>query len=154
MTIRDMLKKEFILADLKASGKQDVLEELVSVFSSLNGGLDRETMVRVLLERERLGSTGIGDGIAIPHGKMPGIETILIGFGRSRSGVDFNAMDGRPVHLFFILMAPDNASAQYLRVLARMSRWLKEPSARRALLEAASAGELYHIIGQMDQEMD
>jgi len=154
MNIRDMLKKEFIITDLEASGKQEAIEELVRVLTGLNGGLNRETMVRVLLEREKLGSTGIGDGVAIPHGKMPGIEKMIIGFGRSKKGVDFNALDGRPVHLFFILIAPDNSSAQYLRVLARLSRMLKEPDMRDNLLKADSSEEIYSIIGQIDQMMD
>ncbi len=152
MNIRDMLKKEFIILELKATGKKDVLEELVQVFTDLNGGMDRDTMVRVLLEREKLGSTGIGDGIAIPHGKLAGMEEIRIGFGRSRDGVDFNSLDGRPVHLFFLLMAPDTSSAQYLKALAKISRMLKDPKMRKDLLEAPSADDLYGIIEKMDQK--
>lgn len=153
MNIRDMVKREFIITDLKATGKRDVLEELVQVFKDLNGGMDPDTMVRVLLEREKLGSTGIGDGIAIPHGKLAGIEQILIGFGRSRTGVDFNSLDGLPVNLFFLLMAPDSSSAQYLKALAKISRMLKDPDMRRDLLEAESAEELYRIIETMDQKI-
>jgi PTS system nitrogen regulatory IIA component len=151
--IRDMLQREFIIQDLKATGKKDVLEELVHVFAEQNGGMDSETMVRVLLEREKLGSTGIGDGIAIPHGKLAGIEEILVGFGRSRAGVDFNSLDGRPVHLFFIIMAPDTSSAKYLKVLAKISRMLKDPKMRKDLLEAASVDDLYRIIETMDQKI-
>jgi len=151
--IRDMLQREFIIQDLKATGKKDVLEELVHVFAEQNGGMDSETMVRVLLEREKLGSTGIGDGIAIPHGKLAGIEEILVGFGRSRAGVDFNSLDGRPVHLFFIIMAPDTSSAKYLKVLAKISRMLKDPKMRKDLLEAASVDDLCRIIETMDQKI-
>ncbi len=151
--IRDMLQREFIIQDLKATGKKDVLEELVHVFAEQNGGMDSETMVRVLLEREKLGSTGIGDGIAIPHGKLAGIEEILVGFGRSRAGVDFNSLDGRPVHLFFIIMAPDTSYAKYLKVLAKISRMLKDPKMRKDLLEAASVDDLYRIIETMDQKI-
>lgn len=153
MNILDMLKREFIIKDLQATGKRDVLEELVHVFADQNGGMDRETMVQVLLEREKLGSTGIGDGIAIPHGKLAGIEEILVGFGRSRAGVDFNSLDGRPVHLFFLIMAPDTSSAQYLKVLAKISRMLKDSKMRRDLLEAVSADDLYRIIETMDQKI-
>ncbi len=153
MNIRDMLKREFIIKDLKATGKRAVLEELVHVFADQNGGMDSETMVQVLLEREKLGSTGIGDGIAIPHGKLAGIEEILVGFGRSRAGVDFNSLDGRPVHLFFLIMAPDTSSAQYLKVLAKISRMLKDSKMRRDLLEAVSADDLYRIIETMDQKI-
>jgi PTS system nitrogen regulatory IIA component len=153
MNIRDMLKREFIIKDLKATGKKDVLEELVRVFADQNGGMDSETMVQVLLEREKLGSTGIGDGIAIPHGKLAGIEEILVGFGRSRAGVDFNSLDGRPVYLFFLIMAPDTSSAQYLKVLAKISRMLKDSKMRKDLLEAVSADDLYRIIETMDQKI-
>jgi PTS system nitrogen regulatory IIA component len=150
MNIRDMLKREFIIKDLKATGKRGVLEEMAQVFTDQNGRADRETMVRVLLEREKLGSTGIGDGIAIPHGKLAGIEEILVGFGRSRTGVDFNSLDGRPVHLFFLIMAPDTSSAQYLKVLAKISRMLKDAKLRKDLLEAVSADDLYRVIETMD----
>jgi nitrogen PTS system EIIA component len=153
MNIRDMLKREFIIKDLKATGKKDVLEELVHVFVDQNGGMDSETMVQVLLEREKLGSTGIGDGIAIPHGKLSGIEEILVGFGRSQAGVDFNSLDGRPVHLFFLIMAPDTSSAHYLKVLAKISRMLKDLKMRKDLLEAVSADDLYRIIETMDQKI-
>jgi len=153
MNILDMLKREFIIKDLQATGKRDVLEELVHVFADQNGGMDRETMVQVLLEREKLGSTGIGDGIAIPHGKLAGIEEILVGFGRSRAGVDFNSLDGRPVHLFFLIIAPDTSSAQYLKVLAKISRMLKDSKMRKDLLEAVSADDLYRIIETMDQKI-
>jgi PTS system nitrogen regulatory IIA component len=153
MNIRDMLKRKFIIKDLQATGKRDVLEELVHVFADQNGGMDRETMVQVLLEREKLGSTGIGDGIAIPHGKLAGIEEILVGFGRSRAGVDFNSLDGRPVHLFFLIIAPDASSAQYLKVLAKISRMLKDSKMRKDLLEAVSADDLYRIIETMDQKI-
>jgi PTS system nitrogen regulatory IIA component len=153
MNIRDMLKRKFIIKDLQATGKRDVLEELVHVFADQNGGMDRETMVQVLLEREKLGSTGIGDGIAIPHGKLAGIEEILVGFGRSRAGVDFNSLDGRPVHLFFLIIAPDTSSAQYLKVLAKISRMLKDSKMRKDLLEAVSADDLYRIIETMDQKI-
>jgi len=152
MNIRNLLKREFIIPDLKRTGKRDVLEEMVQGVMGRNGRIDSEGIVRVLLEREKLGSTGIGDGIAIPHGKLPGIDEILVGFGRSRAGVDFNALDGRPVHLFFLLIAPDTSSAQYLKALAKLSRMLKDPKMRADLSEAASADDLYRIIETMDQK--
>jgi len=153
MIIRGLLKKEFIITDLKATGKNDVLEELAQAVAGNNGGLSAESVARVLLEREKLGSTGIGDGVAIPHGKLAGIEEILVGFGRSRRGVDFKALDGRPVYLFFILIAPDGASADYLKCLARISRLLKDPGIRRDLKEAPSADDLLRIIEAMDRQM-
>jgi PTS system nitrogen regulatory IIA component len=153
MNIRGLLKKEFIITDLKATGKKEVLEELARVFAGRNGGFSSESVVEVLLEREKLGSTGIGDGIAIPHGKLAGIDEILVGFGRSRQGVDFHALDGRPVYLFFLLIAPDSASADYLKCLARISRMLKDAEMRKDLLEAPSADDLFRIIEAMDQRL-
>ncbi|MBU0575406.1 MAG: PTS sugar transporter subunit IIA, partial [Proteobacteria bacterium] len=107
MKITEILKKEFILEELKAKSKREVLVELAGAFAK--GGLtfDPDAMLHVLLEREKLGSTGIGDGIAIPHGKLAGLEEMVVAFGRSREGVDFEAMDGKPAHLFFLLMAPE-----------------------------------------------
>lgn len=96
-----MLKKEFILEELKATNKRDVLAELTGVFAKGKIKFDPEAMLQVLLEREKLGSTGIGDGIAIPHGKLAGLDETVIAFGRSREGVAFEALDGKPVHLFF-----------------------------------------------------
>jgi PTS system nitrogen regulatory IIA component len=107
-------------------------------------------MVKVLMARERLGSTGIGDGIAIPHGKIGGIADLMIAIGRSNKGVDFNAMDGKPVHLFFLLMAPENSSGQHLKVLARISRLLKDNLLKNSLVEAKSSDELFNLLVKKD----
>ena len=101
MKITDMLKREFVVEQLKAGNKRDALAELAGVFALGRIKVDSEAMLHVLLERERLGSTGIGDGIAIPHGKLPGLDEMVVSFGRSREGIAFEAMDGKPVHLFF-----------------------------------------------------
>ena len=110
MNIQDMLKKEFIIEDLKSKTKQEVLVELADVFLGGDTTIDRSVVIEVLLEREKLGSTGIGDGIAIPHGKLAGLEDLVVSFGRSHRGVDFDSLDGRPVHIFFLLMAPENSA--------------------------------------------
>jgi len=89
-----------------------------------------------LLEREKLGSTGIGEGVAIPHGKLPGLPGLLAAFGRKRAGVDFAAIDGKPTHLFFVLFAPDNSAGLHLKALARISRLFKQPQFRQAILNA------------------
>ncbi len=109
-------------------------------------------MLHVLLEREKLGSTGIGDGIAIPHGKLAGLDEMVIAFGRSREGIDFEAMDGKPVHLFFLLMAPENSAGQHLKALAKISRMMKDELYRRALLEAKTHEDLVRIIAEKDDE--
>jgi PTS system nitrogen regulatory IIA component len=152
MNITDLLQKEFVVKELKSKTKKEVLFELSEVF--LQGGLsvDCDAMVEVLLEREKLGSTGIGDGIAIPHGKLPGLENLIVSFGRSNDGIDFDSLDGKPVHIFFLLMAPENTAGQHLKALAKISRMLKEESFRKELIEGETSGDIYTIIDKKDKE--
>ena len=152
MKITEMLKREFVLEQLKAANKRDALAELAGVFAQGRINVDSEAMLHVLLERERLGSTGIGDGIAIPHGKLPGLEEMVVSFGRSREGIAFEAMDGKPVHLFFLLMAPENSAGQHLKALAKISRMLKDANFRKNLLEAKMHEDLCRIIAEKDDE--
>ncbi len=153
MPIIDMLNRDHIVKDLQATGKKDVLVELAQLLAGENGPLNNETVVNVLLEREKLGSTGIGEGIAIPHGKLAGIERIFVGFGRSRAGVDFDSLDGRPVHLFFLIVAPEWSSGQHLKVLAKISRMLKDRAFRERLIEAETVDDLYTVIEEMDRQV-
>jgi PTS system nitrogen regulatory IIA component len=150
MKIVDMIKTGYILEELQAKTKRDVLAELSSVFLR-DLSCDPEEMVSILLEREKLGSTGIGDGIAIPHGKMGSMKELVVAFGRSRKGIDFNAMDGKPVHLFFLLMAPENSAGLHLKALARISRMLKDGAFRKRLLDARSEQELRAAIAEKDE---
>ena len=152
MKITEMLKREFVLEQLKAANKRDALAELAGVFAQGRINVDSEAMLHVLLERERLGSTGIGDGIAIPHGKLHGLEEMVVSFGRSREGIAFEAMDGKPVHLFFLLMAPENSAGQHLKALAKISRMLKDANFRKNLLEAKMHEDLFRIIVEKDDE--
>ena len=152
MKITDMLKREFVIEHLKAENKRDALAELAGIFTQGGIKVDSEAMLHVLLERERLGSTGIGDGIAIPHGKLPGLEEMVVSFGRSREGIAFEAMDGKPVHLFFLLMAPENSAGQHLKALAKISRMLKDVNFRKNLLEAKMHQDLFRIIAEKDDE--
>ena len=152
MKIIEMLKKEFIVADLQAKSKQETLAELTGVFTKGQAQSDAEAMLHVLLEREKLGSTGIGDGIAIPHGKVAGLEEMVVAFGRSREGIDFDSLDGRPVHLFFLLMAPENSAGLHLKALAKISRMLKDGAFRKKLLEAKTDDELFQVIADKDGE--
>jgi PTS system nitrogen regulatory IIA component len=110
-------------------------------------------MVEVLLEREKLGSTGIGDGIAIPHGKLAGLDNLIISFGRSREGVGFDSLDGNPVYIFFLLMAPENSAGQHLKALAKISRMLKDRDFRKGLTEAESSEEMYNLIIEKDKTL-
>jgi nitrogen PTS system EIIA component len=149
MKITDMMKPGYILEELQAKTKRDVLAELSSAFLR-DLKVDAEEMVSILLEREKLGSTGIGDGIAIPHGKMGSLKDLVVAFGRSRKGIDFNAMDGKPVHLFFLLMAPENSAGLHLKALAKISRMLKDGTFRKRLLEADSREKLLQAIAEKD----
>ena len=152
MKMSDFLDPQAIVSDLKATNKKEVLEELSSVLETLHPALDRDKMVGVLLDRERLGSTGVGEGVAIPHGKMGGLEGIIACFGRSGRGVEFEAVDNQPVNLFFLLFAPENSAGAHLKALAKISRLLKRPSVREALLHARSKQDLYGILTQEDGE--
>jgi PTS system nitrogen regulatory IIA component len=150
MKITTFLKREFIIEELQAVTKEAVLAEMAAVLMPAGSPDDQDEMVRVLMARERLGSTGIGDGIAIPHGKIGGLDDLRIAIGRSHQGVDFNALDGKPAHLFFLLIAPENSSGQHLKVLARISRLLKDNVLRKNLMEAESAAELFKLLVEQD----
>jgi len=150
MKIAEVLKKDFVLEQLSSRTKGDVLKELADAVLSDRTDYQPGEAVNVLLEREKLGSTGIGDGIAIPHGKLNIVDDLAISFGRSKEGIDFNAMDGKPVYLFFLLLAPENAAGQHLKMLAKLSRMLKDATFRKNLLEAPSKEEIYRIILEKD----
>lgn len=152
MKLSEIFSEDNIIPDLKAGDKTKVLEELVDTLVSARPSLDKDSLVRILLERERLGSTGIGDGVAIPHGKFRGINKPIICFGRSRKGLDFDSMDGQPVHLFFLLIAPEDSASAHLKALARIAKILKNSSFRKTLLESSSREELYRSILQDDDE--
>ncbi|MCK9362654.1 MAG: PTS sugar transporter subunit IIA [Syntrophales bacterium] len=152
MKITEMLKREFVLEELKGTNKEEVLAELSGVFKKVGLVMDPEEMLKILLARESLGSTGIGDGVAIPHGKMAGLKEMVVSFGRSREGIDFEAMDHSPVHLFFLLMAPENSAGLHLKVLAKISRMLKDPVFRKKLMEAKLHDDLFAVISEKDDE--
>ena len=152
MKILDILDKECIIPELRSRTKEEVLEELTGALLNCKANLDKESLVEVLLERERLGSTGIGDGIAIPHGKVQDLDELVLSFGRSTQGIEFDSMDGRPTHLFFLLIAPENSAGIHLRALAKISRLLKSSHFRQRLLEAETEEELFEVIQEEDNE--
>lgn len=150
MKIIDYIKPDCILDTLKSDKKRDVLLELLAPFLKHYPDLDAEIALSVLMEREKLGSTGIGEGIAIPHGKLAGLNDLVVCFGKSAAGVDFNAMDGKPVHLFFLLLAPENSAGLHLKTLAKISRMLKDGGFRTKLIEAKSGDEIFRMIAEQD----
>jgi len=150
MNIAELTGEHFVIRDLKSQTKKEVLTELAEVFAEGGLEIDSNRMVEVLLEREKLGSTGIGDGIAIPHGKLKGLKKLLISVGKSLPGIDFESLDGKPVHIFFMLVAPENSAGQHLKALAKISRMLKDEDFRAALMNAESTADMYHIVKAKD----
>ncbi|HXJ36801.1 MAG TPA: PTS sugar transporter subunit IIA [Candidatus Eisenbacteria bacterium] len=150
MKIEDILAESLVLPDLAARTKADVLVELASAVASRNPEIERAKLVGALEERERLNSTALGDCVAIPHGKLPGIRRVFAAFGRSKTGVDFQSLDGKPTHLFFLLVAPEDSAGAHLKALARISRLLKDADFRARLLAAPDANALWTIIRDED----
>ena len=153
MKISDLLKPEAIVADLKAGDKPSLLAELTDALLAVENSIDRDDVIHVLQERERLGSTGIGEGVAIPHGKLKKIDHLMLSFGRSRKGIDFDSMDGRPAHLFFLLIAPEDSVGVHLKTLARISKLLKNPEVRKKLIEGGDKEDLYRIILEEEERL-
>jgi PTS system nitrogen regulatory IIA component len=152
MKIIELLDPKCILANLQAANKRGVLEELAAALVSGHKEIKLQTVVEVLLERERLGSTGIGDNIAIPHGKLPQLSQMLLAFGRSVKGVEFDSMDGKPSHLFFLLLAPVNSSGLHLKALAKISRMLMSQVFRESLMGSGGTEEILRLITEKDAE--
>jgi PTS system nitrogen regulatory IIA component len=151
LKILDFLSANAIAAELVATTKKDVLEELVALLSKEGKVKDAKATVEVLIEREKLGSTGIGQGIAIPHAKTDQASQVVAAFGLSRRGVQFDALDGEPVNIFFLLVAPPDAAGLHLKALARISRLLKDKFFRQALRETHTAAEILKLIKDEDQ---
>ncbi len=153
MKILDYLYDKTVLTDLEAVDKPGVIDELSGPVAAKTG-IPHNEIAKVLMEREKLGSTGIGDGIGIPHGKLAALETLVIGFGLSRKGIDFEAMDAKPVHLFFLLLSPDDSTGLHLMLLARISRMLKDRKFRESLANAKDSEDVLRIIGEADAADD
>jgi nitrogen PTS system EIIA component len=147
MPLHDLLSPEAIAPALRVNGKKQALQELSALAARLTG-LDERAIFEALLQRERLGSTGIGEGIAIPHGKLPGL-TRLFGFvARLEKPIDFEALDAQPVDLLFLLLAPEAAGADHLKALARIARVLREPGILDRIRAARDADALYAVMTQ------
>ena len=150
MKITEILSPDMVVPDLTGNTKSQVLRELAQPLATKYRDLELSAISAVLAERERLGSTAIGDGIAIPHGKMPGVRQILGIFGRHRRGVDFESLDGRPTHLFFVLIAAEDSTSLHLKALARVSRLFKDSSFRDRLMTVGEAEEIFRLIVEED----
>jgi PTS system nitrogen regulatory IIA component len=153
MRIEEILKESCVVADMKGKTKGEALFDLVDVLKKANLIYNLEKAVNVILEREKLGSTGIGDGVAIPHGKMKDIHNIVCAFGRSKDGVDFDAVDRKPVHIFFLLLAPEDSASLHLKMLSRISKILRDPSFRKRLVELTDAHDIYTNVVEEDRRL-
>ncbi|MFW6123046.1 MAG: PTS sugar transporter subunit IIA [Thermodesulfobacteriota bacterium] len=153
MKIIDLLDPSHIVADMSATNKQEALEELAATLVPGPEGLDLDTVVEVLMERERLGSTGIGDNVAIPHGKLADLSGLKLAFGRSLKGVDFESMDGKLSHLFFLLLASINSAGLHLKALAKISRMLMNGPLRENLMQASQGQDIYQLLAEKDEEI-
>ena len=149
MKIVEFLHPTAVVGDLSGGTAPAVLTELCRPLAAARR-LDPQRLQEVLIEREKLGSTGIGDGVAIPHGKVPGLPSLVASFGRARQGVDFKAIDGKPTYLFFALFAPENSAGAHLKALARISRIFKGAQFRESILAARDAADIFRLIEQED----
>ena len=152
MKIMDYLHEEWVIPDLQGADKPSILKELSSVLVRPCQVVSVEELLQVLLEREKLGSTGIGEGIAIPHGRLKKLKEFLVCFGRSLKGVDFDSIDGKPTQLFFLVMAPEKSAVENLKLLGRIVALLKEPSFKKGLMGAQSRRELFQILSAEDEK--
>ena len=150
MDIQAFLDPKAIGAKLESKTKDEVLEELIDLLEKAGKLTDRKEFSRVIRDREELGSTGIGYNIAIPHGRSTGIKGLTGAFGISKEGIDFDALDKEPVYLFFMLAAPKNASGDYLKALATISRLLRNKKSRQALMKASGVQEIVKIIAKRE----
>ena len=150
MKITDILSPELVIPHLRGTSTDAILRELAGGLAVNHPEIRLDQLLAVLAVRERLGSTAIGDGIAIPHGKLAGVKKILGAFGRHSAGVDFESLDGNPTQLFFVLVAPEDSASLHLKALARVSRLLKDAAFRERLLRAQDANEIYRLIKEED----
>ena len=153
MNLCEIISPDVVFPELKSRDKVVVLAELVEPLVRRVKSLDKAQVVKILLEREKLGSTGIGEGVAIPHGKVEDLEDILISFGRSTPGIDFDSIDGQPAHLFFTLIAPESSTSLHLQVLAKLSRLLKNEPFRNELYRAADAHAICDLICEQEERI-
>ncbi|MDD5438940.1 MAG: PTS sugar transporter subunit IIA [Candidatus Omnitrophica bacterium] len=152
MRIMEFLNKKAVSANIEATDKKGVLTELIDLLikAGAMSAKDRDTIIKILMEREELGSTGIGQGIGIPHGKTSLVKNLVAACGISKNGVDFESLDGEPAHIFFLLLAPEDSAGPHLKALARISRLLKDKYFRDLLRNAHDEKELIKVLSDED----
>ncbi|MBT4504709.1 MAG: PTS sugar transporter subunit IIA [Gemmatimonadetes bacterium] len=146
MTLMDILSAKSVIVDLKGETKEEIIEELVDALEVGEVITNRDKVLQAVLEREKIMSTGIGDGIAIPHGKSDAVARLAAALGTQKRGVDFEALDGEPAYVFFLLVSPANVSGPHIKALARISRLLKNDDFKKKLIDASSAEDIMAVI--------
>lgn len=146
MTLLDILSPDSTIVDLKGETKEEIIAELVDSLANNDAITDRDKVLQAVLEREKIMSTGIGDGIAIPHGKSDSVERLIAALGTQRRGVYFETLDGEPAYVFFLLVSPANVSGPHIKALARISRLLKNDEFKKKLIAAESSTAIIDII--------
>ena len=152
MKIDEILKKESVIADLVGKNKLEVIQEMTSCLKQNNIIKDDQALFTTLMEREKLGSTGIGENVAIPHGKSDELTQIITVFARSLGGVDFESLDQKPVHFVCMVIAPAHSTGQHLKALARISRLFKNQVLREGILKAEDSNAIYSILLEEDSK--
>ncbi len=152
MKIMEFLNADAVTADLQAKDKEGAIKELVGLLYDAGAIKDKERLVKILMSREALGSTGIGLGVGIPHGKAEGIKELVAAFALSPKGVNFDSLDGEPVHIFFLLVAPQDSAGPHLKALARISRLLKDKAFRESLKQCKDEKSILKLLEDEDSK--
>ena len=152
MKIADVLERKTIITNLEAKSKPEVIEELAERISSVFTNINQERLVEVLMEREKLCSTAVDSGVAIPHAKLSGISNIIAGFGRSAAGIDFDSLDAKKTHLFIVVIAPEHSTGSHIQLLARISKIFRNPELRAEIMECESQDDIYEAITREDEK--
>jgi len=154
MKLTEILTEELIIPHLRAGDKSKALEEMTNLLCEKKLAPDGGQVLKALLEREKLGSTGIGFNVAIPHAKVKDIQNMAVIFGRSPKGIEFDSLDQQPVHLICLLIAPENSIGTHIKALARISRLLKDENFRKELMRASDQSEIFGLIRSKDDELN
>jgi PTS system nitrogen regulatory IIA component len=153
MKIMEILVRDALILNLGVRTKREVLVEMANALAKVEPQIEANRLLEVLLEREALQSTGIGEGVAIPHGKLVGLDRLVASFARSSEGVDFDSIDGQATHHFFLLVVPEHSGGRYLKALARISRFFRDTSFRQQLSEAQTAADVIRAIEDEDKKL-
>ena len=153
MKIMEILAKDAVILNLGVQTKREVLAEMAAALAKVEPQIAADRLLEVLLEREALQSTGIGEGVAIPHGKLPGLDRLVATFARSHQGVEFDSIDGQATHHFFLLVVPEHSGGQYLKALARISRFFRDAAFRQKLSDGETVEDVIRAIEEEDGKL-